>query len=392
MLYGLVPLPWWGYVIVALALTHCTIIAVTIYLHRHQAHRGLDLHPAVAHLFRFWLWLTTGMVTREWVAIHRKHHAHCETEQDPHSPRIRGLRTILWRGAEVYQEAARDSETLRRYGHGTPDDWMERHVYGRHPNLGPTLMALINLALFGAVGITIWAVQMLWIPFWAAGVVNGLGHFWGYRNFEPSDASRNILPIGLVIGGEELHNNHHAFPGSARLSNRAWELDIGWCYIRLLSALGLARVKRISPRPVIREPRPVVDRETADAVAGNRMHVLASYGRRVVLPTLRLELERVDSSCRRLLRRARGALLRECDQMDKRARARLEAALVRSQELRTVVDFRRELQRIWDRSITSHEALVQRLQHWCTEAEASGIAVLQDFSRHIRGYRLAPAP
>lgn len=386
MLYGLIELPVWGYIVVALALTHLTIIGVTVYLHRHQAHRGLDLHPAVSHVFRFWLWLTTGMVTREWVAIHRKHHASCETEQDPHSPQIKGLNAVLWRGAELYGQATEDKAMLQRYGHGTPDDWIERNLYSRHPNWGPTLMAFINLGLFGVVGITIWAVQMMWIPFWAAGIVNGVGHFWGYRNYEPKDASRNVSPIGIIIGGEELHNNHHAFPSSAKLSNRPWEFDIGWFYIRTLALLGLAKVKRVAPKPVMQAPRPTVDHETAVAVASSRLHVMASYGKQVLLPTLRLELHQADDSCRRLFRQARRALLRETSLNDHHSRARLDAALDRSRQLSIVYEFRERLHGLWDRSITSQEALVHRLQTWCNEAEATGIKALQEFSAHLRGY------
>lgn len=389
MIYGFFQLPVWGYILVTLALTHFTIIAVTVYLHRHQAHRGLELHPVVSHVFRFWLWLTTGMVTREWVAIHRKHHAFCETEQDPHSPQVKGLSAVLWRGAELYGEAAGDREMLERYGRGTPDDWIERNLYSRRSYWGPTLMAFINLGLFGVVGITIWAVQMLWIPFWAAGIVNGVGHFWGYRNYEPKDASRNVSPIGLIIGGEELHNNHHAFPGSAKLSSRPWEFDIGWFYIRSLSLLGLARVKRVAPTPVLQAPRPIVDSETATAVASSRLHVMASYGKQVLLPTLRLELQQADASCRLLFRQARQVLLREASLIDSRAKERLDAALDRSRQLRVVYDFRERLHGLWDRSINTQEALVQRLQTWCNEAEATGIQALQDFSAHLRGYAMA---
>jgi len=386
MLFGLFELPVWGYIVATLLMTHFTIISVTVYLHRHQAHRGLELHPAVSHVFRFWLWLTTGMVTREWVAIHRKHHAFCETEKDPHSPQVKGIHTVFWRGAELYRQASRDQETIARYSHGTPDDWIERKLYSKHPNWGPTLMLLINAALFGVVGLTVWAVQMVWIPFWAAGVINGIGHYWGYRNYEPRDASRNVSPIGLIVGGEELHNNHHAFPSSAKLSSRKWEFDIGWFYIRCLSLLGLARVKRVAPKPVIRTPRLTVDSDTATAVASSRLHVIASYGRKVLMPTLRLELKQADASCRHLLRRARRSLLREDSLMDVQARERLHAALERSQQLTVVYEFRERLHALWDRSITTQDVLVQRLQAWCNEAEASGIKALQEFSAHLRGY------
>ncbi|MFL6712717.1 MAG: acyl-CoA desaturase, partial [Sulfurifustis sp.] len=228
LLTGVVSLPWWGYVLVALVFTHITIASVTIYLHRHQAHRALDLHPVVSHFFRFWLWLTTGMITKEWAAVHRKHHAKVETPDDPHSPQQWGIRKVLWDGTSLYRVASKDGEILAKYGHGTPDDWIERHLYSRRNTWGIASMLVINLVLFGPIGLTIWAVQMAWIPFFAAGVINGIGHYWGYRNYEVQDASRNIVPWGILIGGEELHNNHHAYPSSAQLSNKWWVFDIGW--------------------------------------------------------------------------------------------------------------------------------------------------------------------
>jgi Fatty-acid desaturase len=240
---GLWPLPWWGYLLCTLVLTHVTIAAVTLYLHRHQAHHAIELHPLPAHFFRFWLWLTTGMVTREWVAVHRKHHARVETMDDPHSPQIHGIRKVLLEGVELYRQEAARQDTLQAFGHSTPDDWVERYLYGRHPGTGIALMLFINLLLFGFAGIAIWAVQMAWIPFFAAGVINGVGHYGGYRNFETSDASTNIVPLGILIGGEELHNNHHAFTASAKFSSRWWEFDLGWAYIRCLQCLRLAWVK-----------------------------------------------------------------------------------------------------------------------------------------------------
>lgn len=385
MLYGLFELPVWGYVLIALGLTHVTIISVTIYLHRHQAHRGMDLHPAVAHFFRFWLWLTTGMVTSEWVAVHRKHHAKVETEDDPHSPQVRGLHAVLWRGAELYKAAASDPETVATYAHGTPNDWIERHLYRPHSYSGLVLMLLIDLLCFGVVGIIIWAVQMLWIPFWAAGVVNGVGHALGYRNFEPPDASTNIVPLGILIGGEELHNNHHAFPSSAKFSIKSWEFDIGWMYIRLLQSLRLARVKRVAPRAAIQD-KPEVDMETVAAVVRARVHVLAIYARQVLLPTLREELQRADVSCQRMLKGARRALLREQSLLDHRAEARLEDALAQSQRLKTVYHFKLRLQRLWSGSNPSHEVLLKGLREWCAQAEVSGIQTLQEFARGLRGF------
>jgi len=277
---GVFDLPWWGLVIVAAALTHVTIAAVTIFLHRCQAHRALDLHPLPSHFFRLWLWLTTGMVTKEWAAIHRKHHAKCETPEDPHSPQIYGINRVLWGGVFLYVKEAYNRDTLERYGHGTPDDWMERNVYSRFTLSGLTLMGLANVMLFGIVpGVLILLVQIAWIPFWAAGVINGVGHYWGYRNWDTPDASTNIVPFGILIGGEELHNNHHAYATSARLSNKWYEIDVGWWYIRALEALGLAKVKKLAPRPRLAAAKPVVDLETVQAVIANRYDVLARYAK-----------------------------------------------------------------------------------------------------------------
>lgn len=391
MLNGLLNLGFWGHVAAALVLTHITIASVTIYLHRHQAHRGLDLHPAVGHFFRFWLWLTTGMVTREWVAIHRKHHAKCETPDDPHSPQVEGISEVLWRGAELYRKEAADPQTIEKYSKGTPDDWLERHLYSGHPYAGISLMLLVDLALFGAGGLTIWAIQMLWIPFWAAGVINGIGHYWGYRNYEPADASRNISPLGLLIGGEELHNNHHAFPSSARFSLKPWEFDLGWAYIRGLEVLGLARVKRVAPRPVLASAKPRVDRDTATAIAVNRLHVMASYGREVLKPILREERRQATPESRSRLRRAYRLLVRETSLVDEQGRRRISAALDFSGRLETAYVFKQQLQSLWNRSMTSQDALVQSIQEWCSEAEASGIRALQEFSKNLRRYSLQPS-
>ena len=388
MLAGFLGLSFWGYVVAALVLTHITIVGVTVYLHRCQAHRALTLHPAVSHFFRFWLWLTTGMVTREWVSVHRKHHAFCETEQDPHSPQVKGLSKVLWEGAELYKEEAADPQTLRQFGAGTPDDWVERNVYGRFSFAGLGLMLLVDLFLFGVAGITIWAVQLIWIPFWAAGVVNGVGHFYGYRNYECADAATNIVPWGILIGGEELHNNHHAFPASARLSSRWWEFDIGWFYIRLMSMLGLAQIRQVSSFPRIDRDKQWVDLDTLRAVLFHRLHVMARYARLVTMPVLRQELERADESCRSVLKRARAALVREPSLVGDKERARLQSALSASEALSVVYDFRQSLQAIWSRTAAEKEQMLGALQEWCSQAEASGIKVLQDFARTLRGYSL----
>jgi stearoyl-CoA desaturase (delta-9 desaturase) len=391
-LYGVLDVSVWQAVLITLLLTHVTIAAVTIYLHRAQAHRALELHPAVAHFFRFWLWLTTGMVTKEWVAIHRRHHAKCETAQDPHSPQVLGLRKVLTEGSELYREASRDQETLSRYGHGTPDDWLEHRLYSRYSWQGVGAMLILDVVLFGLYGPIVWAVQMLWIPVWAAGVINGVGHYWGYRNFEPPDASTNIVPWGILIGGEELHNNHHAFPSSARLSSKWWEFDIGWLYIRVLSALGLARIKKVAPQPEVVPGKRQVDMDTLRAVIVSRMHVFARYSREVLAPVSRTELCRDLGHCRRTVRRARRLLETETGRLDAAARGRLEQILAQSQTLATVYQFRERLQQIWERSTPSQEQLLKSLQDWCHQAEATGIQALERFAENLKGLSLKAAP
>ncbi len=391
MLEGLLDLPVWGHIVVALLLTHVTIASVTIFLHRHQAHRALDLHPLASHFFRFWLWLTTGMVTKQWVAVHRKHHAKCETEEDPHSPQVYGIHKVLWQGAELYRAEAKNQETLEKYGRGTPDDWLEQHLYSRHNTLGIGLMLLIDLVLFGLVGLAIWAVQMVWIPFWAAGVINGIGHWWGYRNYETADASTNIVPWGMVIGGEEMHNNHHAFPSSAKFSLRGWEFDIGWLYIRSLEILRLARVKKVAPTPVLVPGKNRLDMETMRAIILNRFHVMADYSRKVMIPVLKEERRKADDSYRRLYRRVRRLLVRDESRLDEVARDRLKAVLDSSQALRTVYQHQRRLRELWNRTASTHENLLQALQDWCRQAEATGIKSLQDFARSLHNYALQPA-
>jgi stearoyl-CoA desaturase (delta-9 desaturase) len=384
---GLIDLPWWGYVLVALGLTHITIAAVTIFLHRCQAHRALELHPVVSHFFRLWLWLTTGMVTKEWAAIHRKHHAKCETEDDPHSPQIHGINKVLWAGVFLYVKEAFNRETIERYGHGTPDDWIERNVYSSHSILGLFLTGAINVALFGLIpGLLILVVQIIWIPFWAAGVINGVGHWFGYRSYDAADASTNIVPWGILIGGEELHNNHHAFATSAKLSSKWYEFDIGWMYIRILQSLGLATVKKLAPKPRF-APKAAADLETLHAVIANRYDVLSRYAKSVK-KTYAAELARLahwspsDAEVLRSLKRAllRGQALAGAES------AKLGEALKKSRALATAIAMRDELAALWDRSAASKEQLLRQLQDWCHRAEASGIAPLVDFSHRLRSY------
>ena len=384
-------LPVWAYVIITLGLTHVTIVAVTVYLHRCQAHRALELHPAVAHFFRFWLWLTTGMSTIGWVATHRKHHACVETAEDPHSPQVVGINEVLWKGTELYRIQARNPQTLEQYGHGTPDDWLEHGLYQRFPVGGITLMLIVNVALFGVVGITVWAVQMFWIPFFAAGVINGVGHWWGYRNYETPDASANIVPLALIIGGEELHNNHHAFASSARFSTRWYELDLGWCYIRLLQGLGLARVRRLAPRPALDRSKERVDGDTVRAVISNRLHVMSHFTRAVVKRVYKEEKARADSAYRRLLKRSKRLLTRHETQLDEYSRQRLEAVLAESTSLQVVYEYSQRLQALWQWRTASQESLMAALQEWCQQAEQTGIQALEEFARSLRAYTPAPS-
>ncbi|MCZ4303681.1 fatty acid desaturase [Zoogloeaceae bacterium G21618-S1] len=388
MISGLIDLPWWGYVVVALGLTHVTIASVTIFLHRHQAHRALELHAIPSHFFRFWLWLTTGMVTKEWAAIHRKHHAKCETMDDPHSPQTRGLKKVLWEGAELYQIEAKNQETLDRYGHGTPDDWLERNIYMRN-TVGISLMLVINLVLFGAMGLTIWAVQMMWIPFFAAGVINGIGHFWGYRNFDCADASRNLVPWGILIGGEELHNNHHSFATSAKLSARWYEFDIGWMYIRLLQLVGLANPKKVIPLPKFGEARDVPDGEMLRVIITHRYDVMTRY-----LQTLRQtyqdEIEALRQKHAGTFQLRTGELVRllqkESDTLRADQEAQRVAALTHSERLALLERMRAELASLWARSSASSDQLLIQLRDWVERAEQSGILQLQEFSHRLRCY------
>ena len=387
--HGLLDASWWQVLLFTLAVTHVTIASVTIFLHRAQAHRALELHPLPSHFFRLWLWLTTGMVTKEWVAIHRKHHAKCETVDDPHSPVTRGIRTVLLEGAELYRAEAKNRETLAKYGHNTPDDWIERNLYTRYSWQGVGLMLIINLMLFGAIGATVWAVQMLWIPITAAGIINGIGHFWGYRNFEASDASNNISPWGIVIGGEELHNNHHTYPTSAKLSVKPYEFDLGWAYIRALESMGLASVRKTPPQLRLGDVRPVADGRTLEALIANRYEVMARYAQ-AVREAVGGELERLKgqgapvASKIAQLRLARRWLPRDVDKIPTGVQAQLAQVVHDNPALAKFVAMREELRQLWTRTNVSAEQLVADLQAWCAKAEASGIASLRDFSVRLR--------
>ena len=392
MLFGALGLSFWGYVIATVVLTQITIASVTIYLHRHQTHRALTLHPIISHFFRFWLWLTTGMVTAEWVAIHRKHHATTDVEGDPHSPVVLGLKKVFWQGAELYRKASKNEEMVEKYSHGTPNDWIEKNLYTRHSAKGILLMLTLDLLLFGIPGVSIWAIQMMWIPVWAAGVVNGIGHFWGYRNFECHDAATNVFPWGFWIGGEELHNNHHTFASSAKFSVKWWEFDIGWMYIRMLSFLGLARVKKLPPQLARQEGKLHVDLDTVKAVVGNRFQVMSHYYKNVVRPILRHVKENdVNKADKKLLQRAGTLLRRQEELLSPRANTRLQALLERYEQLRVVYNYRQSLQNIWLKTAASQKELVESLQQWCKQAEESGLDVLSQFAAQLKGYVPKPA-
>lgn len=386
--HGLFDLTWWQMVLITLVLTHITIASVTIYLHRHSAHRALDLHPIPAHFFRFWLWMTTGQVTKEWTAIHRKHHAKCEREGDPHSPVVYGIETVFWKGAELYRAEAKNKETLERYGHNTPNDWIERHVYTGRSALGVSLMLIIDVALFGFLGLTVWAVQMAWIPITAAGIINGIGHWWGYRNFEAQDASTNISPWGIIIGGEELHNNHHTYPTSAKLSVKPYEFDIGWMYITILSKLGLATVKKTPPKAAYGDARPVADEKTLEALIANRYEVMANYARGLRAVVSQEAGKLTDA---KVLGAASRWLHRDAEKVPTDAASDLAKARAASPTLDKMVQMREELRQIWLNTHESREQLAADLQAWCKRAEESGIAALREFSTKLRSVRVRAA-
>lgn len=388
LLFGLIDLPWWGYIVVTLVLTHITIASITIFLHRHQAHRALELHPIPSHFFRFWLWLTSGMVTKEWAAIHRKHHAKCETVDDPHSPVIYGIKKVLTEGAELYRIESKNKETLERYGHGTPDDWVERNIYTGHSAAGVALMLIINVVLFGPIGLTIWAVQMMWTPVMAAGVINGIGHFWGYRNFRSGDASRNVSPWGILIGGEELHNNHHAYPTSAKLSNKWFEFDIGWMYIRLMEMVGWAKVKKVAPKLQLDKTKTECDFETLQAVISHRYEVLANYSKSLKI-AFKKEIVHIQNAA--VAHGIDGATLKNWVMADAKTlqaeeRDKLSQVLSQTQMVEQLYRMREELSMIWERSAATKDELLKQLEDWCHRAEASGNEFLEQFSRRLRCY------
>ena len=383
--HGMWNLAWWQIVLFTLAMTHVTMISVTVFLHRHQAHRALDLHPIASHFFRLWLWLTTGQVTKEWASIHRKHHAKCEQADDPHSPHVHGIKTVLFQGAELYRAESKNKETMARYGHGTPDDWIERNLYTRYSWQGVGLMMILDLFLFGAAGLAVWAVQMAWTPITAAGIINGAAHYWGYRNFEAPDASTNISPWGIIIAGEELHNNHHTYPTSAKLSVKPYEFDIGWMYICLMQMAGLAKVKKTPPKAAYGNIRPVADEKTLEALIANRYEIMAGYAKEL-RSTARLEIEtmKARSADAAVIKAAKRWMHRDVDKVPASAASELAKARAASPMLDKMVVMREELRQLWLNTSLSRDQLIAALQSWCQRAEESGIAALREFSMKLR--------
>ncbi|MET3130448.1 stearoyl-CoA desaturase (delta-9 desaturase) [Oxalobacteraceae bacterium GrIS 1.11] len=378
----------WQVFFYTLAVTHITIASVTIYLHRHQAHRALELHPLPSHFFRFWLWLTTGQVTKEWAAVHRKHHAKCDTEEDPHSPVTRGIKKVLFEGAELYRIESKNLETMEKYGHGTPTDWIERNLYTRFSWQGVVALLIINLALFGVLGVTVWAVQMMWIPVTAAGIINGIGHYWGYRNYDCADAATNIIPFGILIGGEELHNNHHTFATSAKLSSKWYEIDIGWGYIRALEMMGLAKVKKRAPEPKFSHGKLEADFDTLQSVIANRYDVMSKYAKSIK-HAWKEELAQLKGKAEleaRFLKSSRKLMQREPGKLEGSQQQQLIELFQHSKALQTMHEMRVELGMIWERSHFTRDQLLHKLQDWCVRAEASGIKSLQEFSFRLRSY------
>ncbi|NZA26803.1 fatty acid desaturase [Luteimonas sp. SJ-92] len=389
---GLLQFGFWPLVLLLLVATQLTILSVTLYLHRSQAHRGVDFHPVLAHVFRFWTWLTTSMITREWVAIHRKHHAKCETEEDPHSPQFKGIRQVFWRGVELYREARAQRNDIEQYGKGCPDDWIERRLYTPYATLGPTVLLFVMFGLFGFAGVAVWAIQMAWIPFWAAGVVNGLGHWWGYRNFETTDTATNLTPWGVWIGGEELHNNHHAFPSSAKFALRRWEFDIGWATIQALQKVGLAKVLRVAPSLDVRPNIQAPDTDTMRALLALRFQAMTDYQRKVIKPALREEARAAGARLRALLpRRLRKALADDGRWLKPDARQELQQWVEQRPRIRTLVEYRARLAAVLEARSNDASERLRQLQAWCHEAEASGIRALQEYSERLKGYSLQPA-
>lgn len=394
MKFGLLGISIWQAITITIITTHVTIASVTIFLHRHQAHRSLDLHPALSHFFRFWLWLTTGINTKEWVSVHRKHHIKCETDEDPHSPLIYGLKTLIFRGAALYRQETAKKETLIQYGQGTPDDWMERNVYSRlSSTIGILSLLTFEITAFGTVGLAMWLIQMAWIPFWAAGIINGVGHVLGYRTFSSKDTSTNMLPWGIVIGGEELHNNHHAFPRSAKLSFKPWEFDIGWLYIKMFSYLGLAKVNSISPDCEESSKPFILNGSNILASLSVKMRILKQYEKIVLSKALKQEIVKVITSSsqptpkvkvRERFDQLMSIFTRDKSLLSSSENEMLHNFIKQSDAMRILYEMRDRFSEIWQGIGISVQERVAKIKAWCKEAEAYQNKHLNLFIRYLQ--------
>ena len=385
---GLIDFTWVGYLVYTLVVTHISIVAITLYLHRGVCHSAIEIKPILSHFFRFWLWLTTSMRTADWVAVHRKHHAKCETIDDPHSPAYYGIDTVLLRGADLYHEEKNNPETLEKYSQNCPTDWVEENIYTGKNNIGILLLFIFNIIMFGVVGIIIWAVQMAWTPIFAAGGINGAGHYWGYRNYDTSDDSTNMGPLGLIIGGEELHNNHHAFPTAAKFSLKPWEFDIGWMYIQIFSFLGQVKVKRLAPKTVVDNPSEVLDPETGYALLKSKLTVITNYTKTVLAPLMKHESRNATAELKRLLNKSQSSLVREPHRITNQENNSLDIIFDKCYKLKIAYDLKNKLFNILHSRNLQHDKFIDTINEWCEEAKSAGIESLVDFSVSLRGYKV----
>jgi len=388
LINGLINFTWLEYVIYTLVVTHITIVAITLYLHRGVCHSAIEIKPILAHFFRFWLWLTTSMRTADWVAIHRKHHAKVETADDPHSPAHHGISNVLLRGADLYHHEKDNEETIQKYSQNCPNDWIEKYIYTGKNNFGILLLFISNIILFGVVGIIIWSIQMMWTPIFAAGGINGAGHYWGYRNFNTNDDSTNLGPVGIIIGGEELHNNHHAFPTAAKFSLKPWEFDIGWLYIKLFSYVGQIKVKRLAVKTIVNTPRLNLDSEVGYDLLKSKLTVITNYTSEVLKPILKLEMKKAGHDVRRMLKVSGETLSRQPHRISNLDNSRLKTIFEECSNLETVYKLKNQLHDILYSRNLKQENFLQTLNDWCEEASNKGIDHLRVFSDSLKGYKV----
>ncbi len=388
LINGLIEFTWVEYIIYTLIVTQITIMAITLYLHRGICHSAIDIRAPLAHFFRFWLWFTTSMKTADWVAIHRKHHAKVETIDDPHSPIVHGINTVLFRGADLYAEEKANEETIKKYSHNCPNDWIEHKIYSGKSNLGILFLFILNILMFGVVGIIIWAIQMMWTPIFAAGGINGVGHYYGYRNFDTADESTNMMPIAFFIGGEELHNNHHAYPTAAKFSYKPWEFDIGWLYIKIFSIIGLVKVKRLAPKTIVEETSKELDSETAYALLRSKILVITNYTKKVINPIMKKETKSASNELKKLIKKSKTSFLRQPDRISNQSITDLQMIFNENNSLSIVYNLKNKLHSILNSKYSKLDKFKDTINEWCLEAKSQGIDDLNDFSESLKGYKI----